>query len=49
MEVYPARSFAFQRKLIPAEFIACGTLRLEEKSLDIAFDTEHSGFGPAME
>lgn len=42
-EVYPTRSFAFLRKLIPAEFIACQSLQLEENSLDIAFDTEHRG------
>lgn len=46
---FAERSFAFLRRLVPAEFSGCGTLRHPSGELDIGFDTEHSAFARAME
>lgn len=48
LETFPSRGFAFLRRLVSSEFIACGTLNSRERCLTIGFDAPHSDFPAAM-
>lgn len=49
LENYPRRCFAFLEKLVPAEFIAFGSLDTSAQSLDIGFNHAVPNFVRAME
>ncbi len=45
---FTERSFGFLRGLVSSEFMACGTLDLGTRELELKFDTFQASFGPAM-
>lgn len=48
LETYPTRSFRFLSKLLPAEFIAFGSLQLDSQNLSIDLSESVSNFAQVM-
>jgi DNA-binding CsgD family transcriptional regulator len=49
LESYAERAFAFLARIVPAEFIAFGSLDVRTQRLDIGFDKPVAAFAQAME